>query len=410
MATNPDRVTGWWIFAGTLLGIGGVLNLIWGIAAISNSKYFTDDVVYIISTVNTWGWIVLIIGVIELIAAFSLFSGGGFGRWIGIIAAALNAIAALLTIPSAPFWAIAIFFLSIVILYELAKPGTTPPPNRGTPFVEKALTGLARCDRITLPRQPRRRFSTKRKAISVPDIETLGPIDYIVIEWPGRQPDGSALPHLIDLVDRGIVRILDLVFIAKDEDGSVAALELSELGTRSPCSTARAPACSATTTSTRPASVLEPGTSAAVLVWENRWAAPFAVALRKNGAQLVASGRIPMQALVAAVEASRVRPTNRPTSTRSTTMPGLHSRRRPHRRHRRYRDARQQQRLAPPGQQVGAAGAAAAAAAAVPPPAPVAAAPAVDPIEQLKELGQLHEKGILTDEEFAVQKNKILSA
>ena len=116
-----SRVTGWWVFAAILLGVSGVLNIIWGIAAIGNSHFFTANAHYIFSNLNTWGWITLIIGGVELFASFSLFQGGGFGRVIGIIAAALAALDALLSIPAAPFWSICVFALSIIVLYELAK-------------------------------------------------------------------------------------------------------------------------------------------------------------------------------------------------------------------------------------------------------------------------------------------------
>ena len=118
---NESRVTGWWVFAGILLAIAGVLNIIWGIGAIGDAKFFIADQKYIISSLHTWGWVTLILGVVELIAAFSLFSGGGFGRWIGIFAAALASISALLSIPAYPFWSLCIFALSIIIIYELAK-------------------------------------------------------------------------------------------------------------------------------------------------------------------------------------------------------------------------------------------------------------------------------------------------
>ena len=126
MTTNESRVTGWWVFAGILLLIAGVLNVIYGIAAIGNSHFFTANAHYILSDLKTWGWVTVIIGAVELIAGFSLFSGGGFGRWVGIFAAALASISALLSIPAYPFWSLCIFALSIIILYELAK-----APERG---------------------------------------------------------------------------------------------------------------------------------------------------------------------------------------------------------------------------------------------------------------------------------------
>ena len=126
MARIEERVTGWWVFAGTLLLIAGVLNVIWGIAAIGDAKFFIANQKYIISSLHTWGWVTLILGVLELIAGFSLFSGGGFGRWVGMIAAALASISALLSIPAYPFWSLCVFALSLIILYELAK-----APERG---------------------------------------------------------------------------------------------------------------------------------------------------------------------------------------------------------------------------------------------------------------------------------------
>lgn len=81
---------GWILFAGIMILIAGILNVIWGIAAISNSKFFTQNTTYILSSLNTWGWIVLIIGVAEIFAGFSIWSGGSYGRRIGIIAAQLD--------------------------------------------------------------------------------------------------------------------------------------------------------------------------------------------------------------------------------------------------------------------------------------------------------------------------------
>ncbi len=135
----------------------------------------------------------------------------------------------------------------------------------------------------------------------------LGPVDYIVIEWADGQPTGEAAPLLLDLVDRGLVRILDLVFLTKADDGSIAAIELGDL----PDAFAEFDGVSSGLFSDEDleeaASVLEPGTSAALLVWENSWAAPFAHALLNSGAQLVASGRIPIADLEAALDAAEAR-------------------------------------------------------------------------------------------------------
>jgi len=108
------------VLAGTFLLLGGVLNVIYGIAAISNSKFFLNETKYIISDLKTLGWIVLIIGILELFAAFSLLSGKTFGRWVGLIVGSLNAISALLSIPAYPLWSLAIFALSLWIIYGLA--------------------------------------------------------------------------------------------------------------------------------------------------------------------------------------------------------------------------------------------------------------------------------------------------
>jgi hypothetical protein len=119
---NEDRVTGWWVFAGIMLAIAGTLNVIWGIAAIAESSFFTaTGAHYVFSNLNTWGWITLILGALELLAGFSLFAGGSFGRWFGIFAATLVAIGSLLDIRVLPFWSICVFALSVIVIYQLAK-------------------------------------------------------------------------------------------------------------------------------------------------------------------------------------------------------------------------------------------------------------------------------------------------
>jgi hypothetical protein len=118
--------TGWIMFAGIMLLIAGVLNVIYGIAAVDNSKFFVHETQYILSGLNTWGWVTIIIGALEIIAAFSIWSGGGFGRWFGILAASLSVIGALLSMPAYPFWSLAVFAIDILIIYGLAAYGGRP--------------------------------------------------------------------------------------------------------------------------------------------------------------------------------------------------------------------------------------------------------------------------------------------
>jgi hypothetical protein len=141
---------------------------------------------------------------------------------------------------------------------------------------------------------------------SIDDLE-MGPIDYLVVEWPGRQPSGEAMPYLIDLVDRGLIRLLDLAFITKAEDGTVTRAEIADLGEQEQEFAVFVGAESGLLSdedTDEAAAALEPGTSAALLVYENCWAAPFATAVRRGGGQLVASGRIPVQALISALDAA----------------------------------------------------------------------------------------------------------
>ena len=142
--------------------------------------------------------------------------------------------------------------------------------------------------------------------MSTETTEQMGPIDYLLVEWPGRQPAGEAAPILDDLVERGIIRVLDLAFITKAEDGTVAGLEITDLGEQVEELKLFEGASSGLLGDDdieEAATALEPGTSAALLVFENTWAAPFASAVRRSGGQLVASGRIPVQAVLAALEA-----------------------------------------------------------------------------------------------------------
>jgi Family of unknown function (DUF6325) len=140
------------------------------------------------------------------------------------------------------------------------------------------------------------------------ELEMMGPVDYIVVEFPGGQLRGDAFPLLVDLVDRGIVHILDLVFVRKEPDGSVAQVAFADLSPDARPALAVFEGASSGLIGAdeveEVGSVLEPGSIGAILVYENTWAAPLAVALRRGGAQLVASARIPVQALIAALDAA----------------------------------------------------------------------------------------------------------
>jgi hypothetical protein len=118
---NEPRGAGRALFAAVFLMVGGVLNIVWGIAAIGSSGFFMDNQHYMFGSLKSWGWITLILGILEILASLSLFGGGAFGVYFGILAGSLAAIAALLEIPAYPLWSIAIFALSIWIIWGLAQ-------------------------------------------------------------------------------------------------------------------------------------------------------------------------------------------------------------------------------------------------------------------------------------------------
>jgi hypothetical protein len=140
------------------------------------------------------------------------------------------------------------------------------------------------------------------------DLEDIGPIDYLVVEFPGSKMTGEGLPLLVDLVDRGIIGILDFVFVEKELGGSVRGMAIADLDKDGTLDLAVFEGASSGLLGQEDldeaGTVLEPGSSAGLLVYENRWAAPFAKALRRGGGQLVAHGRIPVQAVLAALDAT----------------------------------------------------------------------------------------------------------
>lgn len=136
----------------------------------------------------------------------------------------------------------------------------------------------------------------------------IGPIDYLVVEWPvGSPPTGEAFPYLVDLVDRDVIRLYDLRFVQKDEDGNVIELAITDLDLDGNPDLALLVGASSGLLDggdlDEASAALLPGSAAAVMVYENRWAAPFATALREGGAQLVAAGRVPVNALIATLDA-----------------------------------------------------------------------------------------------------------
>ncbi|MER5495724.1 MULTISPECIES: DUF6325 family protein [unclassified Streptomyces] len=140
------------------------------------------------------------------------------------------------------------------------------------------------------------------------DFEDMGPVDFLVIEFPGNRMTGEGFPLLLDLVDRGIIRVLDLLFVRKDIDGSIVALDLRELDADGEFDLSVFEGSSSGLLGQddldEAGTALEPGSSAGILVYENLWAAPLARALRRGGAQLVAGGRVPVQALLASLDAA----------------------------------------------------------------------------------------------------------
>ena len=140
------------------------------------------------------------------------------------------------------------------------------------------------------------------------ETSSLGPISYLVVEFPGSKMTGEGLPILVDLAQRGVIRILDLVFVAKGQDGSLGVIQLADLDRDGALDLAVFEGVSSGLVSqedlAEAAPVIEPGSSAAILIFENRWATSFVQALRRGGAELVAAGYIPQDDLVAALEAA----------------------------------------------------------------------------------------------------------
>jgi len=143
--------------------------------------------------------------------------------------------------------------------------------------------------------------------MTVTTLNDLGPVDYVVVEFPAGSSNfsGEMTTELLALVDSGTIRVIDILILTKDEDGSVEAMELSDVEELGPLQVLEAQLAEllAEDDVVHLAAAMEPGSTAGVLIWENLWAAPFASAARRSGGQLIADGRIPIQAIIASIEA-----------------------------------------------------------------------------------------------------------
>jgi hypothetical protein len=145
------------------------------------------------------------------------------------------------------------------------------------------------------------------------DLDSLGPVDYIVVEFPAGASNftGEMAEELLALVDAGTIRVIDVLILTKNEDGTVDAMELSDIEQLGPLQKVEAELAEllAEEDVEHLAAALDPGSTAGVLIWENLWAAPFASAARRSGGQLIATGRIPIQAIIASIEADEAHAT-----------------------------------------------------------------------------------------------------
>jgi hypothetical protein len=147
----------------------------------------------------------------------------------------------------------------------------------------------------------------EEKAMTDTAITELGPVDYLVVEFPAGASNftGEMASELLALVDAGTIRVIDVLILTKNSDGTVDAMELSDIPNLGELQTIEAELAEllAADDVENLAAAMDPGSTAGVLIWENLWAAPFASAVRRSGGQLIANGRIPIQAIIASIEA-----------------------------------------------------------------------------------------------------------
>jgi hypothetical protein len=138
-------------------------------------------------------------------------------------------------------------------------------------------------------------------------LDELGPVDYVIVEFPAGASNftGEMATELVGLVERGTIRVIDVLILVKDADGSIEAMELSDVAELGELAALEAELAEllAEEDIEHLAAAMDPGSTAGVIIWENLWAAPFASAARRSGGQLIATGRIPIQAIIASIEA-----------------------------------------------------------------------------------------------------------
>jgi hypothetical protein len=162
---------------------------------------------------------------------------------------------------------------------------------------------------MVFPRQPLPKSSQAEEVAMDAHVEELGPVDIVAIAYPAGAPmTGEAVPMLLDLVDRGIIRVLDAMFVVKQEDGTYSGFEATDLDSKGVGDLAVFEGASSGLLGAEDVAVaadgIEPGSAAVILVYENRWAAPFAAAIRRNGGTFVDFQRVPVQDLLASLEAA----------------------------------------------------------------------------------------------------------
>ena len=124
---DDDRGDSWVMFAGIMLALVGLLNIVYGIAAIDDSTFFTANAKYVITDLNTWGWVVLGVGAVQFLTAFAIWSGSEWGRWVGIVSAGANAIVQMFFIPAFPLLSVTLFAVDVLVIYALVTYGGRRP-------------------------------------------------------------------------------------------------------------------------------------------------------------------------------------------------------------------------------------------------------------------------------------------